>query len=334
MAVRRGIRSSHWEPLFVRAGAMSLLLATMAMCCASVAPAGAQNTHGKPFGCRSDGSCTRVGRSDMYEGSRAIARAAGPVISVRVGTRASSYRPELTRIRVFRDGNLVLSRRLPALCHGCNAYAAKDGNDFIRFIQLDGSPEKEIVIEMYSGGAHCCLYDVILGWATAGSFYRWTMHDFGDAGPGVRFSDLDYDGRKEFRTGDTRFAYLFGAYAESQFPPRVWEYSGGYLLDRTQRFPRLARRDAAARLRVYRRTRGGWFGVRSSLAAYVADQCLLGQCRRGFRLVKRAIRRGDLRPPRSNPKINYGRKFFLRLRRFLRRAGYLAPRPSASAQGP
>lgn len=319
MAAGSGIRSGRGDPLLNRVKSAALVLAAL-LCFAFASPASAHGAPGETPECRSDETCNDLTQDDL----RDRARAAGPVISVRVGTRASAYRPHLTRVRVFRDGNLVLSRRLPTLCRGCYAYAAKDGDDFIRFVQLDDSPEKEIVIEMYSGGAHCCLYDVILGWATGGSFYRWTMHDFGDAGPGVRFSDLDYDGRKEFRTGDTRFAYLFGAYAESQFPPRVWEYSGGYLLDRTRLFPRLARRDAAESLRVYRRTRGRWFGVRSSLAAYVADQCLLGQCRRGFRLVERAIRRGELRPPSSRPRINYGQKFFQRLHRFLRRAGYTA----------
>jgi hypothetical protein len=72
------------------------------------------------------------------------------------------------------------------------------------------------------------------------------------------------------------FSGAFTAYAASAFPPMVLQVEHGATVDVTRRFPALIRADAKARLRYLRKARNG-DDVRGILAAYVADQYLLGR---------------------------------------------------------
>src|SRR5947199_155313 len=90
--------------------------------------------------------------------------------------------------------------------------------------------------------------------------------------------------RTPSRLAGDRFAYEFTAYAFSVLPVRVWHYSAGTLTDVTRSFPRLAAADAKRNLRGYRQERRDPEGdVRGALAAYVADEYLLGHRAVGWR---------------------------------------------------
>jgi len=193
---------------------------------------------------------------------------------------------------------------------------------------FDGDGVPEVLLRMYTGGAHCCLQAWI---------YRAgvkTVHDFRDTG--FALADLDGDGRDEFQSADARFAFAFTSFASSRFPLQVFRWVGTRLVDVTGSAavrPRV--REEAAGLRAdYRRFRsrlarhprsvGAREGVVATLAAYAADQCSLGHCARGYALVRTARRRGDVREVfaggRSPAKA--GARFERDLRRMLRRLGY------------
>ena len=85
-------------------------------------------------------------------------------------------------------------------------------------INGDGIPD--LIIEEYTGGAHCCSSTVI--YAVTGLakpyFKVDTEHCSG------RLKDLDHDGRMEFITCDASFAYAYCPYADSPRPDVVYRY--------------------------------------------------------------------------------------------------------------
>jgi hypothetical protein len=185
---------------------------------------------------------------------------------------------------------------------------------------LDKNGEPEVIVDLFTGGAHCCSYSLIYGYSSGTGGYAQLKHQWGNVGYTLR--DLGKDGVFEFDSGDDRFAYAFTSYAESRFPPRIWRYRAGKLVDVTRRFPRVVRADARRLIRAlpgYRRQR---LDVRGFLAAYQADNYLLGrrQAARGWRQLRAMARRGQIRPVSgAGPS---GRRYLKSLLRFLRRLGY------------
>jgi hypothetical protein len=88
----------------------------------------------------------------------------------------------------------------------------------------------------------------------------------------------------------------------------------------TRRFPGAIARDAAAQLRVYR-TPQARADARGVLAAYVADEALLGHPERGWAAIDRALERGELSARGTGYPV--GKAYVARLRAFLRKAGYV-----------
>lgn len=185
----------------------------------------------------------------------------------------------------------------------------------LRVRDLDGDGEPEVIADFYSGGAHCCTYSAI--YRFAGGHYVRRVVGWGN--PGYRLTGLDRDPRPELVTADDRFNYAFTAFAFSRAPIRVLSYEHGLLRDVTRRFPGAIARDAAALLRDYRRPQAK-FDARGLLAAYVADEALLGHPERGWNAIDRALRRGALSPRGTGYPV--GKKYVANLRAFLRKAGY------------
>lgn len=224
------------------------------------------------------------------------------------------------RLSVMRDGAQALDVRLVDECEFCTNLSEPPG-DALAVQDLDGEPEPEVFVTTYSGGAHCCTSVVIYRWD--GERYRRLTGFFGNAG--YTLEDLDGDGRPEFVTRDDRFAYRFTAYAFSILPPMVLSYGadreGVYALrDVTVGFPELIREEARATRRLYRRARRDG-DVRGVVAAYVADQYLLGHKRAGKRFLRRALRRGHLAVDDGGI-WKSGRAYVRDLKRFLRKSGY------------
>src|SRR5207244_6092806 len=106
----------------------------------------------------------------------------------------------------------------------------------VRFRDLDGDGEPEVLLDFYWGGAHCCWYTNVYWYAPRLGTYRLTRGFWGNLDP--KLVDLDHDGRPEFKTGDDRFAYAFTSFAGSVFPPRILRFHHGRFVDVPRRFPR------------------------------------------------------------------------------------------------
>ena len=74
-------------------------------------------------------------------------------------------------------------------------------------------------------------------------------------------------------------------------------------------------------VRVRRRDEAAF--VKGALTPLTADLCLLDRCGRGFRIVRAAIRRGELARRSPFDVSPLGRDYLRALKRFLRRTGYL-----------
>ena len=186
----------------------------------------------------------------------------------------------------------------------------------LRVRDLDGDREPEVLADFYSGGAHCCTYSAIYRFVRG----RYVHATVSWGNPGYRLAGLDRDPRPELVTADDRFNYAFTAYAFSRAPIRVLSYDRGRLRDVTRRFAGAIAADAAAQLRVYR-TRQARADARGVLAAYVADEALLGHPERGWAAIDRALARGEVSPRGTGYPV--GKAYVAKLRVFLRKAGYV-----------
>ncbi len=96
--------------------------------------------------------------------------------------------------------------------------------------------------------------------------------------PSYALRDLNGDGVPELVSADDRFAYAFTSYAGSALPVQAWRYRAGHMTDVTRSFPALVRKDAAMLWKGYEQEPTGEdVDVRGVLAAWMADQYLLGQ---------------------------------------------------------
>ncbi|MGI8512801.1 MAG: hypothetical protein ACR2NH_09265 [Solirubrobacteraceae bacterium] len=182
---------------------------------------------------------------------------------------------------------------------------------------LDGDGEPEVLVKLFSGGAHCCTISAI--YRHVGTGYAPSTHNWADTG--FRIRDLGGDARPELLSADARFAFLYSSFAESRFPIRILRYKAGKLTSVTRRFPRLIRRDLRRQKRSFRRLRKH-LNPRGALAAVVADQYLLKHRKAARRSLRGALRRGELGKTGDFHTGAFGRAYIRSLKRFLTRTGY------------
>jgi hypothetical protein len=184
----------------------------------------------------------------------------------------------------------------------------------LRIRDLDANGEPEVIADFYTGGAHCCLFSQIYRYTSSG--YVPLRHMWGD--PGYRLRVLG--GSPAFLSADDRFAYAFTSYAGSALPVQVWRYRAGRMLDVTRSLPALVRKDAATLWKSYERERTSEYpDVRGVLAAWMADQYLLGRQDAGWAALQQANARGDLEGDTMWP---IGNAYLAKLRTFLAKNGY------------
>jgi hypothetical protein len=179
---------------------------------------------------------------------------------------------------------------------------------------LDGDGEPEVLLDLYWGGAHCCWYTQIYRYIPSAARYRPVVHVWGNFS--YVLADLDHNGHQELVTRDNRFSYVFGSFADSRWPIQILRYRLGRLTVATKSYPGELVRDAAA-LWSAALKRPDNRSNQGIVAAWAADECLLGHCALAFRKIDQLSRSGRIHGERDRL------AFETRLRSFLRRTGYL-----------
>ena len=224
------------------------------------------------------------------------------------------------RIRIERGGKLLFAERIPphprARPLGYVVHVqAEDGWFAVR--DLDGDREPEILVVASWRGAYCCAWSRV--YRLEGGTYRPSLHWWGSFGTVPDVRDLDGDGRPELASRDDRFSALTAHVAVFR-PLQIWSYARGRFTDVTRRYRREVEADAKGLWRYYLGHRRNGT-ARYVLAAWAAEQYLLGRPGAADRGLKLALRRGDLHQRIGGPRDPNA--YLRALKRFLRRTGYL-----------
>lgn len=215
-------------------------------------------------------------------------------------------------LRVF-DGDTQIAGRVIDDDAFYTPIGVNSGDQSVSVRDLDGDGIGEAVFDLYSGGAHCCEITYLYDGATE------IVENWGD--PGYTFKDYDGDGREELASADAGFGYRIATVSAALYPPlQVFRLQDGALVDVTREasIAPAVRRDARQARKAYRGAVSDTrkdpvyrLLVKTTLAAYAADQCTLGHCGRGYRLVRRTVHRHVVK-----------RAYLYRLRTLLAQFGY------------
>lgn len=226
-------------------------------------------------------------------------------------------------LAISRAGSVLYNR--PVVSKFCGTLCAPGspfaGASSVHLLDLEHNGKPDVILDLFSGGAHCCSIEQIFSFDSAAATYVETERNFGD--PGARIVDLRHDGRYEFLTADDSFAYEFTDYAASGLPIQIVTFSNRHFTDVTRSYPNLIARDAAGWLRLFKSLAKQHYqdsvGV---IAAWAADEDLLGHHKRVRRYLAQQLKAGHLNSGLA-PQEPGGKKFVAKLQKFLRNHGYL-----------
>jgi hypothetical protein len=239
----------------------------------------------------------------------------------RNGFRFIEYRD--FRVKITRAGVVVYDQPVGEPCDQfCTPTESALTGKHVGLRDLNADGEPEAIVDLFTGGASCCVLVLAYGYdATANTYRRAEL----DSGGGFVVRDPDSDGVPELVGDDFRFRGLFTCGACGPRPIRIWHHSLRRFEVVTTEFPGRIRQHARRMRRFYARVRRRDEAafVKGALTPLAADLCLLDRCGRGFRIVRAAIRRGELVRRSVFDVSPLGTNYLRALKRFLRRTGYL-----------
>jgi hypothetical protein len=219
------------------------------------------------------------------------------------------------RLEITREGRPPFEETFSAKTGFLLALPDRPG---LSVVDLLNDREPEVLLDLYSGGAHCCSSTRLYHLVGRSLRYGVIVQDWGNAG--YRLEDLDGDGRLEFVSADDAFSYAFTSYAASRRPPRIWTFDGKKLVDVTRAHPEFVEKDAAECWSAFEELSPkdpDGSQTRGLAGAYVADLCLLDRCKEGWAKLREAYDKPDRE------------KFFRELSSLLQKNGYVRRRPAA-----
>ncbi len=212
------------------------------------------------------------------------------------------------------------------------------GTALITLCLVPDGASPAVLVETYSGGAHCCVDTILFDRPSSRQPYRIALlealsENALSSGP----SRIPYDpnqglslrslhGQSLFFGGDGNFPYTFGCYACTPSPLVISALEGGRLVDVSSHYPALIRRDAGtlwSDVLASTSTSGGYASLFGSLSAWVADECVLARGSAAWREVETMNSEGFLSDARYHEAIFSPKGSFLPdLDHFLLTHGY------------
>jgi hypothetical protein len=198
-------------------------------------------------------------------------------------------------------------------CKPCAPGVFGQGKRSVQVTDINHSGEPNVILTLYSGGAHCCTIAQLFTYAPASMAYVEIEHNFAD--PAFKLEQLGPGGVYRFISADARFGYVFTDFAHSGLPIQIWGFVNGAFADVTRSYPSLIAADAAKWLKAFNGLKTNAGGV---LAAWAADEELLGNNALVQSTLQSALKAGHL----NGNLVANGQKYVTLLNKFLIKLGY------------
>jgi hypothetical protein len=190
----------------------------------------------------------------------------------------------------------------------------------LHLVRLGRSATQNIVLTLYSGGAHCCTIEQVYATTATKGHLSDVERNFGD--PGVRLVDLGPAKSEDFLTANDAFAYKFTDFAASGMPLEILRFYDGGFHDVTRTFPGLIAKDAAQWMGAFKAQASSHYGDTTGVvAAWVADEDMLGKSASAQQFLDREAVAGHLNSGLGSLEPE-GKHFVTALQMFLRKEGY------------
>jgi len=179
-----------------------------------------------------------------------------------------------------------------------------------------GIAEPNVLVDLFSGGAHCCQIEQVFAYSAATKTYHVVQFDFGNYGEELIRSEGDW----LFKTANNDFAYEFTDYAASGAPLELFRFSdAGKFVNVTRQHDKMIAADSAAWLKAYRSEAPKYSDSVGLIAAWAADQDELGKSAYVAKFLKQQNAQHHL----NSAIAASGEKFIKALDKFLRQQRYL-----------
>jgi hypothetical protein len=195
------------------------------------------------------------------------------------------------KLRVVKDGTVV-----------SDGVVVAEDSDFLSIIpttneppavavrDLDADGEQEVLVSLYTGGAHCC-------WATklfSGPDYKGPPDTYGFTQNPFRLRDLGRGPAADLQLGVATEDFVPVSHAATGRALVILNYRNGRFIDVTARFKKRLKRDAKANKKAWLEYGRGNTSAQGVLAAYIVDLKRLGRDQKAEEEIQRAGRRRQL----------------------------------------
>ena len=150
------------------------------------------------------------------------------------------------------------------------------------------NPVPQVVLQTFTGGAHCCEQIEVLerlGGRWKALPVGWFEGEISD-----RIRDVDGDGVRDIVLEDDRFAYAFASFAASYMPPMIFNVRGGRVWNVSAE-PRYARVYETDMQRAQKSCEEGGTDSNGACAAFVADAARLGRLAWAWKIMLKSYDR-------------------------------------------
>ena len=225
------------------------------------------------------------------------------------------------RLTIWKSGTVIYDEKVHSSWCGSECWPNSNAGPVrvLHIVHLSSSGDAAVVLDLFSGGAHCCAIEQVFSIGATSHVTR-REHNFGN--PGVRLVKLGSGATTYFLSANDAFAYEFTDYAASGMPIEILSFSHSSFHNVTKNFPRLIAGDAAQWMRAFKSQASSKYqdsvGV---IAAWAADEDMLGHSRAVATFLSAQASAGHLRSA-LDPVVASGKKFVVALQAFLRRQGY------------
>jgi hypothetical protein len=204
--------------------------------------------------------------------------------------------------------------------HQCWPDLVSPEHSVLHVVRLSQQGPLAVVLDLYSGGAHCCTVEQVFSLDASSGRYEKFEYNFGD--PGTKLVALGKGGSDLFLSADDSFAYAFTDYAASGMPIEILSFSHNAFHNVTRSFPKLIANDAAQwRSAFDSAATSNYQDTVGLAAAWAADEDMLGHFSSVQKFLRLEQRAGHLNSALS-PIEPSGQKFIVAVQKFLGQHGY------------